>query len=159
LPWTDSDARVPGAEKVAIEPPVRAGATLPARPITVLLVDDNEASLDMMSEYLQDKGYRVILARNGREAVQRAREDRPDLILMDVQMPGMDGLEAIRHIRSDSGPGEAGVPIIALTALAMPGDRERCIEAGANGYLSKPVSPKGLIDVIQMQLAGRGSGN
>ena len=159
LPWTDSDARVPGAEKVAIEPPVRAGATLPARPITVLLVDDNEASLDMMSEYLQDKGYRVIPARNGREAVQRAREDRPDLILMDVQMPGMDGLEAIRHIRSDSGPGEAGVPIIALTALAMPGDRERCIEAGANGYLSKPVSPKGLIDVIQMQLAGRGSGN
>jgi CheY-like chemotaxis protein len=86
------------------------------------------------------------LARNGNEAIDRAREQRPDLILMDIQMPGLDGLEAIRRIRSD--PPLASIPIVALTALAMPGDRERCLEAGANEYLNKPVSLKRLKEII-----------
>jgi CheY-like chemotaxis protein len=127
----------------------RVVASSPDHPVTVLLADDNEISLGMVSEYLMVKGYRVIPARNGREVIQRAREDKPDIILMDIQMPGMDGLEAIRRIRSDAASKVAKIPIIALTALVMPGDRERCIEAGANEYIGKPVSPQGLVKVIQ----------
>jgi CheY-like chemotaxis protein len=92
------------------------------------------------------KGYQVIGARNGAEAVDRAHDSAPALILMDIQMPGMDGLEAIRRIRDD--PTIVSVPIIALTALAMPGDRERCLAAGADAYLSKPVSLKRLVATI-----------
>jgi CheY-like chemotaxis protein len=123
-----------------------------------LLAEDNEDNINTLLDYLQVKGYRVIVARNGHEAIERAREKRPDVILMDIQMPGMDGLEATRHIRADAdtstglGTGMAAVPIIALTALAMPGDRERCLEAGANEYLSKPVSLRGLVKVIETQL-------
>ena len=97
----------------------------------------------------------VVVARNGDEAVDLARSESPDLILMDVQMPGMDGLEATRRIRADADPETglrtslADVPIIALTALAMPGDRERCLEAGANEYLGKPVSLRRLVETIE----------
>ena len=126
--------------------------------VTVLLAEDNEINLRTISEYLEVKGYRVIVARNGIEAVERAREERPDAILMDIQMPRMDGLEATRCIRTDVDPSTgfrtslADVPIIALTALAMPGDRERCLEAGVDGYLSKPVSLKELVNVIEARL-------
>jgi CheY-like chemotaxis protein len=116
----------------------------------ILLAEDNEDSINTFSDYLLAKGYRVVVARDGAEAIARSREERPDLILMDIQMPGMDGLEATRRIRADADP--ATVPIIALTALAMPGDYERCLEAGANEYLSKPVSLKGLVRVIEVQL-------
>ncbi len=119
------------------------------RPL-ILLAEDNEDSIHTFSDYLLAKGYRVVVARDGAEAIERAREERPDLILMDIQMPVMDGLEATRRIRADADP--ARVPIIALTALAMPGDRERCLAAGVNEYLSKPVSLKGLVQVIEVQL-------
>jgi CheY-like chemotaxis protein len=94
----------------------------------------------------------VVVARDGAEAIQRAREERPDVILMDIQMPGMDGLEATRRLRAEAAQRVATVPIIALTALAMPGDRERCLAAGVNEYLSKPVSLKGLVQEIEVQL-------
>jgi CheY-like chemotaxis protein len=107
----------------------------------VLLAEDNETIISALSDYLNAEGYEIILARNGREAVTRAIELRPDAILMDVQMPGMDGLEATRLIRAETG-GRAGGPrpyIIAMTANAMPGDREMCLEAGMDDYISKPV--------------------
>jgi CheY-like chemotaxis protein len=100
----------------------------------------------MFSYYLESKGYKVAVARNGMQAVSMVEELRPDLILMDIQMPSMDGLTAIKTIRSTEYA--AAIPIIALTALAMLGDRERCIEAGANEYVSKPVSLKRLVQLI-----------
>jgi CheY-like chemotaxis protein len=124
--------------------------TAPIAPPSILLAEDNEANIAAVSDYLNVKGYQVVVARNGTEAVMRAREIKPAVILMDIQMPGIDGLEATRRIRSQDRLSQT--PIIALTALAMPGDRERCLAAGANDYLSKPVSLKGLATAIEAQL-------
>lgn len=117
----------------------------------ILLVEDNEFNIAAISEYLEDKGYQVSVARNGREALTMVGEAHPDLILMDIQMPEIDGLEATRRLRAM--PDFMRTPIIALTALAMPGDRERCLKAGANEYMTKPVSLKGLIEAITRLLA------
>jgi PAS domain S-box-containing protein len=116
----------------------------------VLLAEDNEATIAMIADYLGTRGYQVLVARNGAEAIARAREARPAIVLMDIQMPGMDGLEATRRIRSISAL--VDLPIIALTALAMPGDRELCLAAGATEYLSKPVSLRGLVSLIETTL-------
>ncbi|MCF3650965.1 response regulator [Synoicihabitans lomoniglobus] len=113
----------------------------------VLLAEDNEANIQTVGDYLDDKGYVMHYARNGLLAVQAARRFRPDIILMDIQMPVMDGLTAIKEIQSD--PALRHIPIIALTALAMPEDRERCIAAGATDYLSKPVRLKKLVALIE----------
>ena len=113
----------------------------------ILLVEDNEANLLMTQDYLESYGYQVIPARDGDEALTMMDENPPDLVLMDIQMPGMDGFEVLRRIRLQ--PRFASVPIIALTALAMPGDRERCLKAGADEYLSKPVELKFLLYAIE----------
>jgi PAS domain S-box-containing protein len=113
----------------------------------VLLAEDNETNIEMLFEYLRSKGYDVTVARNGEEAIVRAQEERPDVILMDIQMPGVDGLEAIRRIRADSVL--AKTPIIAVTALALPRDRERCLQAGADEYMAKPVSLRMLMQTIE----------
>ena len=115
----------------------------------ILLAEDNEMNIETVSDYLHAKGYRITLARSGVEAIQRAQEDKPDLILMDIQMPDLDGLEATRRIRSDPDVRLAKTPIIAVTALAMPGDRERCLQAGANNYFSKPVNFRELLAAIE----------
>ena len=122
---------------------------LPERP-RLLLAEDNEVNIGVLTDYLQASGYEILVARNGSEAVQTTRAAQPALILMDIQMPGMDGLEATRLIRQD--PALARVPIIALTALAMPGDRERCLAAGANDYLTKPVNLEKLVETIKQYL-------
>ncbi len=109
-----------------------------ARVATILVAEDSPVTLKVVSDYLRSCGYQVIQARSGGEACRLATEFHPTLIIMDIQMPEMNGLDAIRCIRKD--PALLGTPIIALTALAMPGDRERCLEAGANQYLSKPVN-------------------
>ncbi|WP_206603023.1 GAF domain-containing protein [Leptolyngbya ohadii] len=119
----------------------------------ILLAEDNEANISTISSYLKVKGYRVLLVKNGLEAIALGQSAKPDLIVMDIQMPGMDGLEAMQHIRRD--PDLAHVPIVALTALAMKGDRERCLAAGANDYLMKPVKLRHLITVIQALLASK----
>ena len=117
----------------------------------ILLAEDNEANIHTFTSYLTAINYRIAIARNGREAVAKAKSDSPDIILMDIQMPSMDGLEAIRLIRADETT--AAIPIIALTALAMEGDREKCLEAGANEYLTKPVKLRELFLSIQKLLS------
>lgn len=117
---------------------------------TILLVEDNETNILTIRDYLEAKTYNVVVARNGLEAIELTKAARPKLILMDVQMPGMDGIEATRRIRELSDRGD--VPIVALTALAMPGDRERCVEAGMNDYLSKPVQLGRLTKLIDKYL-------
>jgi signal transduction histidine kinase/DNA-binding response OmpR family regulator len=116
----------------------------------ILLAEDNEATIETLADYLEDKGYRLVIARNGFEAIERAQEEGPALILMDIQMPKLDGLEAIRYIRADAHLKH--IPIIALTALAMAGDQERCLAAGADDYMSKPVSLKNLVSLIKAHL-------
>jgi PAS domain S-box-containing protein len=117
----------------------------------ILIAEDNEANIMTISSYLAAKGYRIVLATNGQEAIDMAMSVKPDLILMDIQMPIMDGLESTRQIRQI--PSLVNVPIIALTALAMEEDRDRCIAAGANEYLSKPVKLKQLANTIHQLLA------
>jgi CheY-like chemotaxis protein len=106
---------------------------------TVLLAEDNAITRAALEEYLGLQGLHVLVAADGLEALELATTRRPDLVLMDIQMPKMDGLEAIRRIRALNDAAAARVPIIALTAHAMSGDREQFLRAGANGYLSKPV--------------------
>jgi CheY-like chemotaxis protein len=99
------------------------------------------------------RGYQVIPAKDGVEALAAAREIHPDIILMDIQMPNLDGLEATRQIRADSMLEE--IPVIAMTALTMPGDREQCLQAGVNDYLRKPLGIKELLKTIQQHLGDR----
>jgi two-component system sensor kinase FixL len=119
----------------------------------ILLAEDNEANIMTIFSYLEAKAYRVIIAKNGVEAIAIAKEQSPDLILMDIQMPVIDGMEAIKQIRLD--PNLVDIPIIALTALAMTGDREKCLAAGANEYLTKPIKLKTLDDTIRSILGNR----
>jgi len=106
---------------------------------------------------LEDRGFEVAVARDGVEALELAAARPPDLVLMDVQMPRLDGIEVTRRLRA--GAAFAKTPIVALTALAMPGDEERCREAGANAYLSKPVGMQGLVETIDTLLAKAADNN
>ncbi len=120
----------------------------------ILLAEDNEANILTLCSYLEAKGYRLLQARNGQEAVDLATQESPHLILMDIQMPEMNGLEAIQTLRQI--PHLAALPIIALTALAMEGDRDRCLAAGATDYLSKPLQLKTLVAKIEELLIKTG---
>ncbi len=108
----------------------------PAPPL-VLIAEDNSANLQTLRAFVETNGFSVLIAENGRQAVELAKSRLPDLVIMDIQMPEMDGLEATRALRQD--PHLTSLPIIAVTALAMPGDEERCLAAGVDAFLSKPV--------------------
>jgi CheY-like chemotaxis protein len=103
----------------------------------ILVADDNAASRELIREVLEVSGYEVVEAADGQEAVSRARESPPDLALVDIQMPRLDGFGVLRELRAD--PRLSGLNIVALTAFAMQGDRERALEAGFDGYITKPV--------------------
>jgi len=109
----------------------------------VLLAEDNETNIVTLQSGLTEYGYKVIVTRNGVEVIECLQETKPAVILMNLQMPGMDGLEATKQIRANKEL--AKIPIIPLTALVMSGDKERCFNAGANAYLSKPVNIKRLL--------------
>jgi len=115
---------------------------------SVLVVEDNEKNLYLIAFILEKMGHRVLRAVTGEEGVETAVRERPDLILMDIQLPGIDGFEATKRIRASATA--AGIPIVAITSLAMTGDRERLLAAGCNGYIEKPIDP----DTIMAQLAG-----
>jgi PAS domain S-box-containing protein len=149
LPYEMSQSSAPESPTVSTTlPPVVID---PDNAPLILLAEDNEANIQTFSSYLTAINYRIVTARNGEEAVAMAKAESPDIILMDIQMPDMDGLEAIALIRADETI--AAIPIIALTALAMEGDRERCLAAGANEYLSKPIKFRQLNSAIQRILA------
>jgi two-component system sensor histidine kinase/response regulator len=118
-------------------------------PLTILLAEDSLLNQKLALALLEPHGHTVVVAHNGREAVERASSRTFDLILMDVQMPEMDGLEATRAIRQSEAGGGVHVPIIAMTAHAMKGDRERCLEAGMDRYVSKPVRARELYAAIE----------
>lgn len=113
----------------------------------ILLVEDNEMNRDMLSRRLQRKGYEVVIAVDGAQGLAMARTELPDLILMDMSLPVLDGWQATRAIRAD--PGLATVPVIALTAHAMAGDYERCLAAGCDDYDTKPIELARLLGKIE----------
>ena len=116
----------------------------------ILIADDSPALREMVREMLGALGHEVVDAANGSEALQRLQESRPDLILLDLQMPALDGVTTLQHIRRD--PRFARLPVIALTALAMTGDRQQALDAGFDDYLSKPVSMAQLSKYVERHL-------
>ena len=116
----------------------------------ILLVEDNEMNRDMLKRRLMRKGYEVSIAVDGREGVELSRSQHPDLILMDMSLPVMDGWEATRTIKSY--PKTKAIPVIALTAHAMAGDREKCLAAGCNDYDTKPIEFPRLLQKIELLL-------
>jgi CheY-like chemotaxis protein len=116
----------------------------------ILLVEDNEMNRDMLSRRLVKRGYEVAIAVDGQEGVDMAVSGNPEIILLDMSLPVMDGWEAARRLKADAAT--SGIPIIALTAHAMAGDREKCIEAGADDYDTKPVDFKRLLGKIEALL-------
>jgi CheY-like chemotaxis protein len=119
---------------------------------TILIVEDNRRSMLLIRDLLQIHGFRTLEAFDGEEGIARAKAERPDLILMDIQLPRMDGLTAVRLLRQD--PVTAGIPVVALTAHAMKGDRERALKAGCNGYITKPIDTRRFLAQVQAFLPG-----
>jgi two-component system cell cycle response regulator DivK len=117
----------------------------------ILLVEDNELNRDMLSRRLNRRGFEVLIAENGERALALASEQMPDLVLMDMSLPVIDGWEATRRLKAD--PATAALPIIALTAHAMASDRERALEAGCDDYDSKPVDLPRLLEKIEKLLS------
>jgi CheY-like chemotaxis protein len=120
------------------------------------MVEDNEENRDALSRRLQRRGFEVLMAVDGLQGVAMAKAERPDLILMDMNMPELDGWEATRQIKAD--PATAALPVIGLTAHAMTGDRERAIAAGCTDYHTKPVEFPRLLGQIEAILGGKGGG-
>ena len=129
----------------SVEPTARNGQT-------VLLVEDNEDNRIIYSTVLRHVGYDVVEAEDGVQAVALARSALPDLILMDISIPGMDGWEATRILRRD--PATKAIPIIALTAHALPDDRERAAQMGFSSYLAKPVEPRTVLAEVRRWIGG-----
>jgi two-component system, cell cycle response regulator DivK len=117
---------------------------------TILYVEDNEYNRKIVRQLLARTSYRLIEAVDGEAGVEAARRELPDLILMDVQLPKMSGLDATRLLRND--PATGHIPILVITSFALSGDRERAAEAGANGYLAKPYSPRELLARVREML-------
>jgi PAS domain S-box-containing protein len=150
LPWQPSE-RSPEKAVLSAEQTINPVTVVnTSKKPLILLAEDNQSNIETIFEYLEIKGYEILLASNGLEAVALALAHIPQLILMDIQMPEMDGIEATQRIRQDATISH--IPIIALTALTMPEDREKCLRAGANDYLSKPFRLQELVGKIQQHI-------
>ena len=119
----------------------------------ILLVEDNQMNRDMLSRRLTRKGYEVVIAVDGQQSIEMARSEAPDLILMDMSLPVLDGWEATRQLKT--APETQAIPVIALTAHAMAGDREKAAEAGCNDYDIKPIELPRLLEKIETLLGGK----
>ena len=117
----------------------------------ILIVEDNEKNRKLVRDVLAFKGYRLAEAETGEDGVRLARELRPALILMDIQLPGISGIEALAHIRADDAT--RGIPVMAVTASAMSTDRSKILAAGFDGYQSKPINVKAFLAAVQAVLA------
>ncbi len=124
---------------------------------TILVVEDNPDNMYVLDHLLTRKGYIVQQAARGEEALKSVRTLRPALVLMDMQMPGMDGYAVVREMRRI--PELAGMPIIAVTAHSMPGDREQTLAAGCTDYIAKPISPRDLLQLVEHYLGRDRHGN
>jgi two-component system cell cycle response regulator DivK len=119
----------------------------------ILIVEDNPKNLKLLRDVLQFKGYVISAAETGEAGVALARTEQPALILMDIQLPGMDGLQATQVLKADTNTRH--IPIIALTSFAMKGDRERLLAEGFDGYIAKPISIKEMSQVVEQYLSGQ----
>lgn len=121
----------------------------------ILIVEDNEKNMKLVRDVLQVKGYATIEATTGEDGVRLAKERRPALVLMDIQLPGISGIEALRLLRAD--PATAAIPVIAVTASVMVSDRRNITDAGFDGYVGKPLNLREFLDAVAGALAGRGA--
>ncbi len=117
----------------------------------ILIVEDNEHNMYLINFILEKNGYETIKALNGEEGITLAMKERPDLIIMDIQLPDINGLEVTRKIRESKVDGT--IPIIAITSYAMSGDRDKALEAGCTGYIEKPINPDTIMAEIEKYLA------
>jgi CheY-like chemotaxis protein/anti-sigma regulatory factor (Ser/Thr protein kinase) len=152
LPWNPLETSQPTPFKFQLAPDNFGHGT--SSGAKVLIVEDTEVVAQLVSEYLQHKGYETRIAHNGRDGVLLAQQERPQIILMDIMMPIMNGLEATKAIRADATLKDT--PIIGLTALAMSTDRDQCIQAGMNDHLSKPIEMQALAQIIEHYLRQNG---
>jgi CheY-like chemotaxis protein len=143
---------LPPPSQKAPAPVLPATPSLPLKR-SILVAEDNSANRNLLVDLLRSLDYTVTTAEDGQGVIMAALAHPPDLILMDVQMPGMDGLEAMRYLRTQANLSQ--VPIIALTALVMPGDRERCLQAGATDYLAKPLQIEELTAMLRRLLSNQ----
>ena len=118
----------------------------------ILVVEDNEKNLKLVRDVLEYAGYDVRVARTAEDGITSAVSEPPDLVLMDLQLPGIDGMEALRQLRESSRT--ADIPVVAVTAQAMKQDRERALDAGFNGYVEKPISVRAFPDQVRRFLSG-----
>jgi two-component system, cell cycle response regulator DivK len=120
--------------------------------VKILYIEDNEQNFYLVNILLKSKGYEVVWAQDGPAGINKAGQNRPDLILLDIQLPNMDGYEVARRLRKT--PGLTVIPIVAVTSYAMAGDREKALEAGCNGYIEKPINPDTFLAQIGQHLSG-----
>ena len=119
----------------------------------ILIIEDNEKNMKLARDVLQARGYQTLEAVTGEDGVRLAKERRPDLVLMDIQLPGINGIDALRQLRAD--PATARVPIVAFTASVTPTDRTQITQAGFDGFLSKPINLKEFLETVQRVLESR----
>ena len=119
----------------------------------ILIVEDNEKNLKLVRDVLQVKGHQTLEAGTAEDGIALAREKKPDLVLMDIQLPGKNGIDALNALRAD--PATAAIPVVAITASVMQQDRQQVMRAGFDGFIEKPVNLKNLLDTVQQAAKGR----
>jgi CheY-like chemotaxis protein len=119
----------------------------------VLIIEDNDKNLELVRDILQAKGYRTLEAGTAEDGLEIARRQAPDLVLMDIQLPGMDGIQALKALRDN--PATAALPVVAITASVMKADREQIMRAGFNGFIEKPITVRSFLEAVEGALQAR----